>query len=128
MFSFIPILATLLSTVVANVNIAHDHEHRAASANCTAKDHFIFTSYSVEIPVPFESVDCDNVYNLIYYGQPPYYNNSVDITNWQCVDGLNTITQLWFNAPLPGYQQVADNLNTLLGSEWPDFQFTCPSD
>jgi hypothetical protein len=117
----------VLSTVVANVNIpAHDHEYRAASANCTAKGNVIFTSYSVEIPVPYETVDCDNVYNLIYYGQPPDYDNSVDITNWQCVDGLNNSTQLWFNAPWLTSQDVADNLNTLLGSEWPAVQFTCP--
>jgi hypothetical protein len=62
----------VLSAAVADVNNISHHHERDLTPSCTAKDNFIFTSYSVNLPVHYNGSDfCNGLFNLIRWGQYP---------------------------------------------------------
>jgi hypothetical protein len=126
-FSSPNILIPLL--FVASVNAAvlgtrRPLETRETTQSCHAKDHGVFSSYSVWIGVPFGgSKGCDKTYNTLEYDNVASIDTGCRISNWQCVKAGDGNTQLWFNAA----NENNDCLNRQLKKAYPDVNsFNCP--
>lgn len=118
MFLFKAILTALIlmnsiNAAVLNMRTASE---RRATQSCHSHDHFLFTSYSVRIGVPYISAkNCDDTYHALE-------SATISIANWQCVESDGDI-QLWFNC----INCTGDDINNALESRYPSVdRFNCP--
>jgi hypothetical protein len=91
----------VISTAMA-LPTANPVDKRGVAPNtqsCTAEDHGLFASYSVDIGITYANgIGCNDVFNALMA--------ETTISNWQCVDDGAGGTQLWFNAGLGEYPSV----------------------
>jgi hypothetical protein len=91
----------MISTAIA-LPTAGPIDKRGVAPNtqsCTAEDHGLFASYSVDIGITYANgIGCNDVFNALMA--------ETTISNWQCVDDGAGGTQLWFNAGLGKFLAV----------------------